>query len=103
LTLLKGLYVVAAKDIFYLLQQPQHKDLSAFVGFYEIYQGQLYDLLNERKKLFAREDGNKQVVIAGLQEFEVSTVEDLLAIFAKGTGARSIGTLCQRFLMIRIL
>lgn len=40
------------------------------IAFYEIYQGQLYDLLNDRKRLHAREDGNQNVVIQGIDEFE---------------------------------
>lgn len=57
----QGLYVLAARDMFKLLQQPQYQHLSAYVSFYEIYQGHLYDLLNNRKRLFAREDGNQNV------------------------------------------
>jgi len=33
-----GLYVLAARDIFSLLRQPEHSHLSAWVSFYEIYQ-----------------------------------------------------------------
>ncbi|RKO89966.1 P-loop containing nucleoside triphosphate hydrolase protein, partial [Blyttiomyces helicus] len=86
-----GLYVKASRDIFHLLTQPQHSHLSAWVSFYEIYQGQLYDLLNSRKKLHAREDGKQQVCIAGLREFEVDAVEKLMQIFEHGNTARSTG------------
>jgi hypothetical protein len=87
-----GLYVLAARDIFSLLQQPQYANLVAYVSFYEIYQGHLYDLLNARKRLFAREDGKQNVVIAGLAEFPASTVEQLLSIFESGSGTRSVGS-----------
>ncbi|KXS20169.1 kinesin-domain-containing protein [Gonapodya prolifera JEL478] len=86
-----GLYVLAAKDIFTLLELPQYSHLFAWVSFYEIYQGQLYDLLNHRKKLFAREDGKQQVCIAGLAEFDVDNVEKLMQIFEYGNQARSTG------------
>ncbi|KAI8826217.1 P-loop containing nucleoside triphosphate hydrolase protein [Fimicolochytrium jonesii] len=86
-----GLYVKAGRDIFATLQQPQHAHLTAWGSFYEIYQGQLYDLLNSRKKLFAREDGKQQVCIAGLQEHEVKDVEGLMSIFEFGNSARSTG------------
>lgn len=62
------------------------------MGFYEIYQGQLHDLLNERKKLHAREDGKNGVVVAGLKEFEIVNVEGLMQVFAYGNNARSTGT-----------
>jgi len=87
----KGLYVLAAHDIFEMLQQPQYEHLFASIGFYEIYQGQLYDLLNERKKLHAREDGNNNVVIAGLHEYAISNVESLMQVFELGSQVRSTG------------
>jgi cytidylate kinase len=87
----EGLYVLAANDIFALLDAPEHSKLTAFVSFYEIYQGALFDLLGERKKLFAREDGNQNVVISGLTEFEVRDVEALMNIFEQGSLARSTG------------
>jgi hypothetical protein len=87
----KGLYVLAAHDIFEMLQQPQYEHLFASIGFYEIYQGQLYDLLNERKKLYAREDGNNNVVIAGLHEYAISNVESLMQVFELGSQVRSTG------------
>ncbi|RKP11857.1 P-loop containing nucleoside triphosphate hydrolase protein, partial [Piptocephalis cylindrospora] len=87
-----GLYILAAQDIFYLLGQPDFAHLTAHVSFFEIYQGQLYDLLNNRKKLFAREDGKQKVQIAGLQEFEIGNVDNLLEAFEYGTGNRSTGS-----------
>jgi len=87
----EGLYVLAANDIFALLDAPEHAKLTAFVSFYEIYQGALFDLLGERKKLFAREDGNQNVVISGLTEFEVRDVGTLMGIFEQGSLARSTG------------
>jgi Kinesin motor domain len=86
-----GLYVLAARDIFALLKHPQYEHLSAWIGFYEIYQGQLYDLLNERKKLFAREDGKQNVVISGLKEFPIDNVNNLMQVFEYGSQARSTG------------
>ncbi|KAI9480564.1 MAG: P-loop containing nucleoside triphosphate hydrolase protein [Benjaminiella poitrasii] len=87
-----GLYVLAARDVFALIRQPKHKHLTAWIGFYEIYQGQLYDLLNERKKLFAREDGKQNVVIVGLKEYVIENVEDLMQVFEYGSQARSTGS-----------
>ncbi|KAI9263775.1 P-loop containing nucleoside triphosphate hydrolase protein [Sporodiniella umbellata] len=86
-----GLYVLAAQDIFRMLSQPRHSHLSAHVGFYEIYQNQLYDLLNQRNKLIARDDGNNNVVIAGLHEFHIKDQEDLLMSFNYGNQARTTG------------
>jgi hypothetical protein len=86
-----GLYVLASRDIFEMLKKPEHSHLNAYVSFYEIYQGHLYDLLNNRQKLFAREDGRNQVVISGLEEIDCSEVDELMKIFEFGNTARSTG------------
>lgn len=86
-----GLYVLAARDIFANLRKPENQHLSAWVGLYEIYQGQLYDLLNNRKKLFAREDGKQNVIISGLKEYAIENVDNLLQVFAYGNQIRSTG------------
>lgn len=87
----QGLYVKASRDIFAYLAKPAYSHLSAHVSFYEIYQGHLYDLLGNRKKLYAREDGNKQVCIAGLSEYEVQDVDTLVKIFETGSATRTTG------------
>ena len=56
-----GLFLLAANDIFNKIAQNRW-NLAVWVSFYEIYCGKLFDLLNDRKILFAREDG-KQVTI----------------------------------------
>ncbi|KAK4520991.1 oligomeric, coiled-coil, peripheral membrane protein [Mucor velutinosus] len=87
-----GLYILAAQDIFNMLQQPEYGHLCAWIGFYEIYQGQLYDLLADRKKLFAREDGKQNVVIVGLKEYLIKNVSDLMQVFEYGNQIRSTGS-----------
>ncbi|XP_011805949.1 PREDICTED: kinesin-like protein KIF24 [Colobus angolensis palliatus] len=87
-----GLYALAAKDIFRQLQVSQpRKHLFVWISFYEIYCGQLYDLLNRRKRLFAREDSKHMVQIVGLQELQVDSVELLLEVILKGSKERSTG------------
>jgi kinesin family protein 2/24 len=49
-----GLYLLAAYDIFKMLKE--FKGWKVSVSFYEIYCGKLFDLLNERQLLQARED-----------------------------------------------
>ncbi|XP_053557011.1 kinesin-like protein KIF24 [Bombina bombina] len=87
-----GLYALAAKDIFQQLESvPSRKDHFVLISFYEIYCGQLYDLLNGRKRLFAREDGKHVVQIVGLREVQVSGVDLLLEMIQKGSRERSTG------------
>lgn len=54
-----GMFLLAASEIFSKIEE-QKWNLTVWVSFYEIYCGKLFDLLNDRKILFAREDG-KQV------------------------------------------
>ncbi|XP_062455642.1 kinesin-like protein KIF24 [Rhea pennata] len=87
-----GLYALAARDIFRHLEAPQsRKDLLVLISFYEIYCGQLYDLLNGRKRLFAREDSKHVVQIVGLREVQVDSVDLLLEVILKGGKERSTG------------
>ncbi|NXK39367.1 KIF24 protein, partial [Piprites chloris] len=87
-----GLYALAAKDIFrHLDASPSGKDLFVFISFYEIYCGQLYDLLDGRKRLYAREDSKHVVQIVGLEEVQVESVDELLEVILKGGKERSTG------------
>ncbi|XP_057577433.1 kinesin-like protein KIF24 [Hippopotamus amphibius kiboko] len=87
-----GLYALAAKDIFRQLDVSQpRRHLFVWISFYEIYCGQLYDLLNRRKRLFAREDSKHVVQIVGLRELQVNSVELLLEVILKGSKERSTG------------
>ncbi|KAG0197555.1 Kinesin-like protein kif24 [Mortierella sp. GBA30] len=88
----QGLYVLAARDIFVMLRKPENSHLSAYIGFYEIYQGHLYDLLNNRKRLNPREDGKSNVVISGLKEYEIVNVQGLMQVFEYGNNVRSTGS-----------
>lgn len=46
-----GLYMLAVRDIFaHISTTPTHSPLLVYVSFFEIYCGQLYDLLNHRKR-----------------------------------------------------
>jgi len=59
-TFVPGMFLLAASEIFTKIAQ-NGWSLGVWVSFYEIYCGKLFDLLNDRKTLFAREDG-KQVL-----------------------------------------
>lgn len=62
----------------------------AKVSFYEIYGNHIYDLLEERKKIFAREkDG--VVSIVGVKEKSIYTVEEAMESIKKGLLYRTAG------------
>ncbi|XP_054785076.1 kinesin-like protein KIN-13B [Prosopis cineraria] len=90
---MKPLPLKASRDILRLMHHTyRNQGFQLFVSFFEIYGGKLFDLLNDRKKLFMREDGKQQVCIVGLQEYRVSDVETIKELIEKGSATRSTGT-----------
>ncbi|KAL0248631.1 hypothetical protein GEMRC1_003865 [Eukaryota sp. GEM-RC1] len=90
-TTIPGLYVLAARDIFALLHNPQYHGFCASVSFFEIYAGKLFDLLNGKKRLFARADHKDNVCISGIQETIVQDEATLLQVIDFGLSSRSTG------------
>lgn len=89
-----GLYSLAAQDIFDELGPRGDRadtEYSIWISFFEIYGGVLYDLLNDRKKLVAREDAKRKVCIVGLNENLVSSVDEFLELMSYGNAVRSTG------------
>ncbi|XP_026989190.1 kinesin-like protein KIF2C isoform X2 [Tachysurus fulvidraco] len=87
----KGIYALAAQDVFTLLQHKRHSDLCPYVTFFEIYNGKVFDLLNKKAKLRVLEDENQQVQVVGLQEMPVSSVEDVIRMIEMGSACRTSG------------
>eukprot|EP00818_Percolomonas_sp_WS_P005319 CAMPEP_0117442936 /NCGR_PEP_ID=MMETSP0759-20121206/4420_1 /TAXON_ID=63605 /ORGANISM="Percolomonas cosmopolitus, Strain WS" /LENGTH=689 /DNA_ID=CAMNT_0005234863 /DNA_START=2252 /DNA_END=4321 /DNA_ORIENTATION=+ len=85
---INGLYLLAAVDMFNRLESNQ----KIIVSYYEIYGGKLFDLLNNKKQLLAREDGNSKVRIVGLQEHPVDSVQELMQLIAYGNSVRATGS-----------
>lgn len=83
-----GLYACAAKDIF---TRCKAQNQVVFASFYEIYGRKMFDLLNDRAKLVAREDADKVINICGLSEHAVSSVDELFNIINKGSAYRAAG------------
>jgi kinesin family protein 2/24 len=81
-----GLYLSAASDLFKIKGR-----LSVVISFFEIYCGKLYDLLNERESVVAREDAKQQVNIIGLTRQEVESVDQLMALINNGMALRKTG------------
>ncbi|KAL1110375.1 hypothetical protein AAG570_007906, partial [Ranatra chinensis] len=89
----KGIYAMAAKDVFKFLHSPQYKSMNLVVtsSFFEIYSGKVFDLLAEKAKLRVLEDGRQQVQVVGLTEKVVNTVEEVLSLIQAGNQARTSG------------
>eukprot|EP01065_Artemidia_motanka_P016076 TRINITY_DN1979_c4_g1_i1.p1 TRINITY_DN1979_c4_g1~~TRINITY_DN1979_c4_g1_i1.p1 ORF type:complete len:752 (+),score=243.30 TRINITY_DN1979_c4_g1_i1:266-2521(+) len=84
----RGLYAQAAKDIFDRLRPPQ----TITCNYYEIYGNKCYDLLRGRAKVECREDSKHQVVICGLTDHKVTSVQDMLHIIEDGNSVRAQGS-----------
>ncbi|XP_066298860.1 kinesin-like protein KIF2A isoform X8 [Branchiostoma lanceolatum] len=90
----KGIYALAARDVFKLLNSAAYKNQDLIVGcsFFEIYGGKVFDLQNKKHKLRVLEDGKQQVNIVGLTEKHVTTVDDVLKLITEGNRTRTSGT-----------
>ncbi|XP_061585023.1 kinesin-like protein KIF2A isoform X3 [Cololabis saira] len=89
----KGVYALAARDVFVMSKKPVYKklDLQVYSTFFEIYSGKVFDLLNHKAKLRVLEDGKQQVQVVGLQEKEVKCTEDVLKLIEMGNSCRTSG------------
>ncbi|RZB49918.1 trifunctional enzyme subunit alpha, mitochondrial, partial [Asbolus verrucosus] len=89
----KGVYAMAATDIFRLVASTKYKNLNLIVtcSFFEIYSRKVLDLLNHKSDLKILEDGKQQVQVVGLTEKVVSTVNDVLDLIQLGNTARTSG------------
>ncbi|GLG97913.1 Kinesin-like protein [Gryllus bimaculatus] len=89
----KGIYAMAAKDVFKLLKSPKYKPLNLVVSasFFEIYSGKVFDLLANKAKLRVLEDGKQQVQIVALTEKVVDSVDEVLKLIQHGNNARTSG------------
>ena len=86
----KGVYHMAAEDIF-RLRAESYPELMISASFFEIYGGQLYDLLNNRARLLVQEDARQKVCITGLTEFAMESVEEVLSMITEGNNVRQTG------------
>ncbi|XP_068605008.1 kinesin-like protein KIF2C [Brachionichthys hirsutus] len=88
----KGIYALAAQDVFtYINSRYASLDISAFVSFFEIYNGKVFDLLNKKAKLRVLEDERQQVRVVGLEEVSVSTAEEVIKMIQIGSACRTSG------------
>jgi hypothetical protein len=89
----KGIYAMTAEDVFMFLKSSNYKDLHLVVSarYFEIYCGEVFDLLVKKAKLQVFEDRKKQVQILGLTEKVVNSVDELLEVIQNGNTVRASG------------
>ena len=86
-----GLYLLSCIDVFNFLKKKEYSNLELWVSFYEIYCNKLFDLLNNKNVLQAREDGKGNICIVGLVEKHTKNIEELLDIIDFGLNSRTVG------------
>eukprot|EP00729_Bicosta_minor_P001023 gene1023-7728_t len=87
-----GLYLLGARDLFdRMATTDMGGKIQVMASFYEIYCGKLYDLLNGRQELHAREDGHGKIHIRGIERVEVLEPNDIMTAIEKGNRARITG------------
>ena len=86
-----GLYLLSCIDVFNFLKKKEYSNLELWVSFYEIYCNKLFDLLNNKNILQAREDGKGNICIVGLVEKHTKNIEELLDIIDFGLKSRTVG------------
>ena len=86
-----GLYLLSCIDVFNFLKKKEYSNLELWVSFYEIYCNKLFDLLNNKNILQAREDGKGNICIVGLVEKHTKNIEELLDLIDFGLNCRTVG------------
>ena len=86
----EGLYIMAARDIF--ASAPiSSKQYHINASLYEIYCEKLYDLMDSRKQVHAREGADGIVKICGLSEHRVQTASQMLKLVTESNRQRALG------------
>lgn len=80
--------MLAAQDIFRHLRDPRNISKSLCVSYFEIYCGKLFDLLNNRQKLQAREDAKQNINVVGLKRFPIIDEKSLFEMINFGNSVR---------------
>ena len=87
-----GVFFLAIQDLFGLIHNTEGAaGAVVVVSAYEIYCGKLFDLLNGRKHLHARENAQGSVVIQGIREIVTESADDLMSQIHAGLNSRTTG------------
>ena len=83
-----GLYALAAEEV---VAAATVAGLDVRMSFYEVYRGQVLDLLRERARLEVLEDGRGRVQVVGLREVAVASAVELMAMVKQAEELRATG------------
>ena len=83
-----GLYKLAAHDT---IAWARHQKVSLGVSFFEVYRGQVLDLLGDRARLEVLEDGRGRVQLPGMREVQIESADELLDLVRQAEELRAVG------------
>lgn len=72
-----------------IMNEESGRHFTFTVSYFEIYMGNLYDLLNNHAKIEIQEDKNQRMQINGLHEVESMSAEKMLELIDYGASVRS--------------
>lgn len=87
-----GIYLLAANDLYGVLNNQEFKDIVVGISFFEIYCDRTYDLLNNRNLCHVRSDAKENVHVMGLTEKLINNTESLMALINFGLSERITGS-----------
>jgi len=88
----QGVNHQVAHDLFSLLDHEKRTgNVLVFGSYFEIYGGQVYDLLNERHLLRVMENRKRKVCVTGLKEMKMTCPQDMLDALEMGNELRATG------------
>ena len=85
-----GIMPRSVVDLFNILNKDKNKEYRMQVSYFEIYNENIRDLLNNGENLDLKEDPNKGTIIPRLKEFEISNADSFFEMLLKGNKRRTV-------------
>ncbi|KAH8413266.1 hypothetical protein KR009_009345 [Drosophila setifemur] len=86
-----GVMVLAAKEIFRQISDVKERDFLLRVGYIEIYNEKIYDLLNKKNQDLKIQEAGHGMVNVNCDECIITCEEDLLRYLGQGNKERTVG------------
>ncbi|XP_037710002.1 kinesin-like protein KIN-7I isoform X2 [Drosophila subpulchrella] len=86
-----GVMVLAAKEIFQQISSEKERDFLLRVGYIEIYNEKIYDLLNKKNQDLKIHEAGNGIVNVNCEECIITSEDDLLRLLCMGNKERTVG------------
>ncbi|XP_052852078.1 uncharacterized protein LOC128262077 [Drosophila gunungcola] len=98
-----GVMVLAAKEIFQQISSETDRDFLLRVGYIEIYNEKIYDLLNKKNQDLKIHESGNGIVTVNCEECIITGEEDLLRLLCTGNKERTVGETSHSHAIFRII